>query len=71
MSLIQPRGELAGLLTVSYPKIRLIDMTLDEAVQKKINRVLKEQRNRMSLREYGFAPLRKLLLIGPPGTGKT
>ncbi|MCR4402785.1 MAG: ATP-binding protein, partial [Firmicutes bacterium] len=71
VAIIQPRGELAGLLTAAYPKTRLVDMTLDEAVYRRIERVLIEQRNRAALREYGFAPLRKLLLIGPPGTGKT
>lgn len=71
VAIVQPRGELAGLLTAAYPKTRLVDMTLDEAVRRRIERVLIEQRNRAALREYGFAPLRKLLLIGPPGTGKT
>ncbi|MGB9880404.1 MAG: AAA family ATPase [Anaerolineae bacterium] len=71
VALIQPRGELAGLLTATYPKTRLVDMAVDEAVHRRIERVLLEQRNRTALREYGFAPLRKLLLIGPPGTGKT
>jgi len=71
VAIIQPRGELAGLLTAAYPKTRLPDMTLDEAVRKRIERVLIEQRNRTPLREHGLAPLRKLLLIGPPGTGKT
>lgn len=71
VAIIQPRGELAGLLIAAYPKTRLVDMTLDEAVHRRIERVLVEQRNRAALREHGFAPLRKLLLIGPPGTGKT
>jgi len=69
--LAQPRGELAGLLTVEYPKARLSDMALDHAVRARIERVLLEQRQRERLREHGFAPLRKVLLLGPPGTGKT
>jgi SpoVK/Ycf46/Vps4 family AAA+-type ATPase len=68
---VQPRGDLAGLLTASYPKTRLADMALDEAVRSRIDRVLLEQRQRERIREHGLAPLRKLLLIGPPGTGKT
>ena len=67
----QPRGELAGLLTVSYPKTRIADMALDHVLQQRIDRVLVEQRERARIREHGFAPLRKLLLVGPPGTGKT
>lgn len=69
--LAQPRGELAGLLTVSYPKTRIADMALPGVLRKRIERVLTEQRERDRLREHGFSPMRKLLLVGPPGTGKT
>lgn len=69
--LAQPRGELAGLLTVGYPKTRVADMALDKTLHTRIDRILLEQRQRERIREHGFAPLRKLLLIGPPGTGKT
>ncbi len=69
--LAQPRGALAGLLTVDYPKTRVADMALDETLRTRIDRILLEQRQRQKIREHGFAPLRKLLLIGPPGTGKT
>lgn len=69
--LAQPRGELAGLLTVGYSKTRLHEMALDTEVQRRIERVLVEQRERARIQEHGFTPLRKLLLVGPPGTGKT
>ncbi|MCA9577804.1 MAG: ATP-binding protein [Polyangiales bacterium] len=69
--LVQPRGELSGLLTVGYPNTRVVDMALPEALQMRLDRVLTEQRQRDRLREHGFAPMRKLLLVGPPGTGKT
>jgi SpoVK/Ycf46/Vps4 family AAA+-type ATPase len=69
--LAQPRGELAGLLTVAYPKTRLSDMTLADPLSTRLDRVLVEQRQRALLQEHGFSPLRKLLFIGPPGTGKT
>lgn len=69
--LAQPRGELAGLLTVGYPKTRVADMALPEALGARLERVLTEQRERLRLREHGFSPMRKILLVGPPGTGKT
>lgn len=71
LPLVQPRGELTGLLTASYPKTRLANMALDPPVRARIEWVLLEQRQRGRIKEHGFAPLRKLLLIGRPGTGKT
>lgn len=70
-SAAKPRGELANLLTVSYPANRLADMVLDEVAASQLQRVLKEQRQLARIKEHGLAPRRKLLLVGPPGTGKT
>lgn len=69
--LAQPRGDLAGLLTVGYPKLRLADMALPDRLRARLGRVIAEQRERDRLREHGLSPMRKLLLVGPPGTGKT
>lgn len=67
----RPRGELAGLLAVSYPGNRLVQMGLAEDLKAQITRVLREQRHAGRILEHGLAPRRKLLLVGPPGTGKT
>jgi len=67
----QPRGELAGLLSAAFPSTRLADMVLEPHVRERLNRVITEQRQQDQLRAHGFTPLRQLLLIGPPGTGKT
>lgn len=67
----QPRGELAGLLSVSYPKTRLSDMVLEPTLHARLARILLEQRQREKLLTHGLTPRRKILLIGPPGTGKT
>jgi SpoVK/Ycf46/Vps4 family AAA+-type ATPase len=71
IAVAQPRGELAGLLSASYPSTRMSDLVLDEHVRDQLERVVIEQRQHDRLRAQGFHPLRRLLLIGPPGTGKT
>ncbi len=66
-----PRGELAGLLSASYPDARLPDMILPDELQRKLKRVLREQRQQSKLLTHGLPPRSKLLLLGPPGSGKT
>ncbi len=67
----QPRGELNALLGVAYPTTRISDLVLETPVRERLDRVLLEQRQSDRLREQGFRPMRRLLLVGPPGTGKT
>lgn len=71
VSIVQPRGELAGLLAAGYPTTLLVEMALAPRVRSRIERVLVEQRHRERIHEHGLTPQRKLLLVGPPGTGKT
>jgi SpoVK/Ycf46/Vps4 family AAA+-type ATPase len=68
---LEPRGELANLLSVQTPTVRLSDMTIPTALSERLCRVLLEHRQQKKLRAHGLNPRRKLLLIGPPGTGKT
>jgi SpoVK/Ycf46/Vps4 family AAA+-type ATPase len=67
----QPKGELASLLSARYPTERLTDLVLPSSLQERLERVLLEQRQQTRLRDHGLRPRRKLLLVGPPGTGKT
>lgn len=69
--LVRPQGELAGLLAASFPDTKLCELSLEAEVAASLRQVIVEQRQRERLVERGFSPLRKLLLIGPPGTGKT
>jgi SpoVK/Ycf46/Vps4 family AAA+-type ATPase len=65
------RGDLADLVTTEYTDVRLSDMTLSAATRAQLERVLHEQRQRDLLESHGFAPLHRLLLTGPAGTGKS
>ena len=65
------RSDLANLLESSYPKARLGEMILSDALAAQIARVVREQRHAGRIMEHGLSPRRKLLLTGPPGTGKT
>jgi SpoVK/Ycf46/Vps4 family AAA+-type ATPase len=67
----QPRGELSNLLEVSYPHARMSDMILDQSIEDSLKRIVREQRHVGKIRDHGLHPRRKLLLVGPPGTGKT
>jgi SpoVK/Ycf46/Vps4 family AAA+-type ATPase len=67
----RPRGELASLLRVSYPKARLQDLVVATSVHESLQRIVKEQRHLNKLLEHGLSPRRKILLVGSPGTGKT
>jgi SpoVK/Ycf46/Vps4 family AAA+-type ATPase len=67
----QPKGELVGLLSVTYPKQRLSDMVLPATLRRRLVRIIQEHRQISRIRTYGLSPRRKILFVGPPGTGKT
>ncbi|HEX7180432.1 MAG TPA: ATP-binding protein [Thermoanaerobaculia bacterium] len=67
----KPRGELEGLLSVSYPDLHLKDMVLPSELKDIFQRILKEHLHQHRLLEHGLSPRRKFLLLGPPGTGKS
>jgi len=68
---VRPKGELAGLISASYPMTRLENMVLEGTVLEKLLRIVDEHRHRSKLAAHGLKPRRKFLLTGPPGTGKT
>jgi SpoVK/Ycf46/Vps4 family AAA+-type ATPase len=67
----QPKGELSSLLSVSYPVIRMADMVTSDTTVNRLKKVLKENRHISKIKSYGLDSRRKLLLVGPPGCGKT
>jgi hypothetical protein len=69
--LAAPRGDLAGLLSASYPTTRLSDVILPPHLADELAHVVVETRMTEQLESKGLRPRRRLLLAGPPGTGKT
>lgn len=67
----RPTGELATLLSATYPHTRLTEMVLAPEQRESLELVIREYRQQNKLREHGLSARRKLLLVGPPGVGKT
>jgi len=65
------RRDSSGLLVATKPTARLNDLIAPPELKAKLERVIREQRHLAKLKNHGLSPRRKLLLIGPPGTGKT
>jgi SpoVK/Ycf46/Vps4 family AAA+-type ATPase len=67
----KPPSDLVGLVSSSYPTVRLSDMVLDEANMLKLKEIVHQNREREVLHMHALTPKRRLLLVGPPGCGKT
>lgn len=66
------RADLSDLILVDYDlQERLFDLITSQTMADRLNRVLKEFRQRSKLKQHGLSHRRKLLLCGPPGCGKT
>ncbi len=53
------------------PRFKLRDVVLGDVLLTKIDDILRQQRKRDWLREHGRFPTRRILFVGPPGSGKT
>jgi AAA+ superfamily predicted ATPase len=71
ISLAAPRGSLEGLLEMREPRFRLKDVILNDRLLGRFTDLLRQQRKRDWLHEHGKTPNRRILFVGPPGSGKT
>jgi SpoVK/Ycf46/Vps4 family AAA+-type ATPase len=53
------------------PRRRLEDIILPNAARQGVEELIEEQRRADVLRAHGLEPRSRILLVGPPGTGKT
>ncbi len=63
--------EVEGVVTVSVPTGGLSGLVLSDGLGGQLARIVAERRHADALAERGLSPRRRLLLCGPPGTGKT
>jgi len=63
--------EMEGLVLAEKPDLPLSALVVERDHLQGIERVLTEYEQQDKLKQFGLSPRRKLLLIGPPGTGKT
>lgn len=66
---LQP--ELEGLVDIELPDVRMEQLVLPDALTEHLRLAVREFTEREKLRQHGLSNRRKILLTGPPGTGKT
>ncbi len=71
ISIAKSLKDSSGLLATTHPKLRLNDLIAPNELKQKLERLIHEQRQMTKLKNHGLSPRRRILLVGPPGTGKT
>ena len=71
LRVIPAQRDLGNLISTSASRSRLIDIVLKDNITNRLSRVIAEFYQRNKLFKHGLVNRRKILLVGPPGTGKT
>ena len=70
-SLLKFPQDLAGMVLSEQSDTPFSTLVLPDALKDRIQRVIHEHRQQGKLKSHGLSNRRKILLSGPPGTGKT
>lgn len=63
--------EMQGLVLSENPGVSKSALVISASLEERIARIIHEYRQQNKLKSHGLTHRRKILLIGPPGTGKT
>ena len=63
--------DMRGLVLSDEPKVPKSSLVIPDVLRDRIERIIHEYRQQHKLKKYGLVHRRKIMLIGPPGTGKT
>jgi len=63
--------DLSDMLLMTTPKSRLCELIAPESLKQRLQRIVEEYKGRQKLKQHGMCNRRRILLAGPPGTGKT
>src|SRR5580704_5756088 len=66
-----PSGRGRDFIAEITPRKRLEEIILPEASRRSVEQLIEEQQRADLLRAHGLEPRHRILLVGPPGTGKT
>ncbi len=67
----EPSNRAREFIAELTPRRRLEDLILTETCRKGVTQLIEEQQRSDLLRAHGLDPRHRLLLVGPPGNGKT
>ncbi len=71
LKLLKFPQDMRGLVLSEEPEVSISALVAPPTLRNRVERIILEYRQQHKLKSHGLSNRRKILLIGPPGTGKT